>query len=67
MLDIIRKAIEEQQRAAARRDEKIVRALLERWASELEPAIAMRDGKIIGLTLADAPLGSSPPIFNPFE
>lgn len=44
----------------ARRDEATIRALLGRWVSELEPAVAYRHGEVIGLTLADAPLGSRP-------
>jgi hypothetical protein len=50
--------------AKTRRDEETVRRLLERWVSELEPAVAYRDGEIIGLTIADAPLGSCPPILR---
>ncbi len=42
------------------RDEQLIRSLLERWVSELEPAIAYRNGEIIGLTPANAPLGSKP-------
>jgi hypothetical protein len=53
------------QRAKSASDELIVRKLLECWVSELEPAIAYRDGKIIGLTLADAEVGGYPPIFDP--
>lgn len=65
MNDIMREYVRRKCEAKARADEQIVRRLLEQWVSELEPAIAMRGGEIIGLTLADAPLGSNPPIFNP--
>jgi hypothetical protein len=42
-------------RAKAIRDEATVKALLSRWVSELEPAVAMnRRGDIIGLTPAGA-------------
>lgn len=44
----------------ARDDEATVRALLSRWVSEIEPAVVFQDGKIIGLTIAGAPVGSSP-------
>lgn len=43
-----------------RKDEAAVRELLGRWVSELEPAVCYHRGEIIGLTLADAPLGSKP-------
>jgi hypothetical protein len=47
--------------AKAARDERRVKSLLTRWVSELEPAIAYDlRGNIIGLTLADAPVGSCP-------
>lgn len=42
-------------------NEATVKSLLSRWVSELEPCIAMdKRGNIIGLTLANAPLGSKP-------
>lgn len=47
------------------RDEATVRELLGQWQSGGEPAIAYRDGKIIGLTLADIPVGSVAPIVVP--
>lgn len=50
------------------KQERLVRRLLERWASGLEPAIAMgKDGEILGLCDADCPLGAKPYIFNPFN
>ena len=48
-----------------RRDELLVRTMLEHWVSELEPVVAYRNGKIIGLTLASAEVGCYPPIFDP--
>jgi hypothetical protein len=42
------------------RDEAIVRGLLGRWVSELEPSIAYRDGEVIGLCPAESDLGSQP-------
>ena len=49
------------------KQERLVRRLLERWVSGLEPAIAMGEGgKILGLCDADCSLGSKPYIFNPF-
>jgi hypothetical protein len=41
-------------------NEAIVRSLLERWVSGLEPSVAMRDGQIIGLCDAAAEVGSTP-------
>lgn len=47
--------------AQAAVDEEIIRGLLGRWVSELEPAVARdENGKIIGLTSADAAIGSEP-------
>lgn len=41
----------------------IIREMLGRWVSELEPSIAYDlDSEIIGLTIAMAPIGSCPPI-----
>ena len=37
-------------------DEQIVRDLLGRWVSELEPALVYHRGEIVGLCAADAPL-----------
>lgn len=49
------------QRAQAAADEILVRELLGRWVSELEPAVAYdRQGRVIGLTVANAPIGSTP-------
>lgn len=56
MLELVR----EMQRQQAEHDERMVRSLLERWVSGLEPAIVYRDNKIAGLCDADAPLGSKP-------
>jgi hypothetical protein len=43
------------------RDEALVKDLLGRWVSELEPAVAYdKRGNVIGLTLADAQVGSKP-------
>lgn len=43
-------------------EESVVREMLGRWVSGLEPAIAMRDGEIIGLTAAEFPIGVICPI-----
>ena len=50
----------------AREREDIVRWLLGRWVSGLEPAVAVdsRSGQIIGLCDADAVPGSSPYILR---
>ena len=53
------------QREVAKENEQKVRLLLEHWVSGLDPALAIdADGKIIGLTDADAPLDSSPYILR---
>lgn len=36
-------------------DEKIIKELLSRWVSELEPEIVYQNNKIIGLAVADDP------------
>lgn len=41
-------------------DERIIRHLLGLWVSEFEPAIAMRNGEVIGLAVAGDPSGSIP-------
>ncbi len=47
--------------ARMERDEQTIRLLLERWVSELEPAIARGpDGEIIGLCDSKALLGTKP-------
>jgi hypothetical protein len=47
--------------AKTARDKCVVREMLGRWVSELEPALATNQrGDIIGLTMADAPVGSKP-------
>ncbi len=51
----------------ARRQARLARALLSRWVSGLEPSLAIRDGEIVGLCDAQAPLGSQPWIFQPFS
>jgi hypothetical protein len=56
--EFVRKAVI----AKAAADEIVIRRLLEQWVSGLEPAVACQDGRIIGLTLADAETGSQPPI-----
>lgn len=49
--------------AKAQRDEDTVRALLGRWVSGAEPAIAYgSDGEIVGLTLAGLHVGCLAPI-----
>jgi hypothetical protein len=47
-----------------RAEEATVRRMLGEWVSELEPALARRasDGALVGLTLADIPLGETAPI-----
>lgn len=52
----------------AAREEALLRRLLERWVSGLEPAAALDDnGNLVGLCDANAELGSYAPIFNPFK
>lgn len=46
--------------ARARREEDVIRELLGRWVSEIEPAIAYHDGEIIGICAADTPIGIKP-------
>lgn len=49
-------------------NEVVIRGLLERWVSELEPAVAYdRCGNILGLCDKAAPLGSKPFILRPHE
>jgi len=48
-------------------DEIIIRALLEQWVSEFEPAVCYRNGVVIGLCDAKAEIGSNPFIFNPLK
>lgn len=54
--DYVRRA----QRAKAAHDEGTIRHLLERWVSEMEPAIVMHNSEIIGLCIADAMIGTKP-------
>lgn len=60
----LRPFLEAAMRQRAAMDEAVVRDLLSRWVSELDPVLVRRsrDGEIIGLTFADAPLGSVPPV-----
>ena len=46
--------------AKAAHDERIIRHLLGQWVSEFEPSIAMRNGEVIGLSVANDPSGSIP-------
>jgi hypothetical protein len=60
MIDMLAKYIAQESSRRAAAEEVIIRGLLSRWVSELEPAVAYRDGQIIGLTLAEAEVGSRP-------
>ncbi len=60
MHDLMKVALDRAILAKAAHDEAVLRRLLGRWVSGLEPAVAYRNGEIIGLTVADAPIGSSP-------
>ncbi len=60
MEDIMQHYIRRAALARAAADERTIRNLLERWVSELPPAVAYQNGEVIGLTLADAPVGSKP-------
>ena len=64
MNEIMQAAIDRAMAAQAAHNEAVVRSLLGRWVSGLEPSIAMRNGKIIGLCDAAAPLGSIPWILD---
>ena len=56
--DIIGVAARAYSRWWALEQDKIVRELLGRWVSEIEPAIAYsKEGRILGLTPADTPIG----------
>lgn len=59
-MNIREKALGAAMRQKAAQDEQIIRDLLGRWVSELTPAVAYRNGEIIGLCDADAPAGSAP-------
>lgn len=50
---VLREFVLRAQRAQAAADEALVKWLLSQWVSELEPAVAWRGGRIVGLTLAD--------------
>lgn len=56
----MREYVAQKLRQKAEADERLVRSLLERWVSGLEPSLVMRDGEIIGLCDADAEVGSKP-------
>ena len=43
-------------------EEAAVREMLGRWVSETEPTLVYRGGKLIGLTIADIPVGVVAPI-----
>ena len=60
MSDVMERYVQEAIRLRAARDEVVIRGLLGRWVSELDPAVAWQDGRIIGLTVADSDLGTSP-------
>ena len=57
MHETVREYVRRETLARARADEALVRDLLGLWVSELEPAIARRQGthEILGLTWADDP------------
>jgi hypothetical protein len=61
---MLEKYIQEFIKLRVMEDEATIRDLLGRWVSGLEPAVAYRDGEIIGLTLADAEIGSRPYILR---
>lgn len=51
----------------ARRREAVLKSMLGRWVSELEPALAERQGtfEILGLTVADDPAGAIVVAYDP--
>ena len=57
---ICQQAVADRIASNARENENIVRSLLSRWVSEVEPAVAWQKGKIIGLVPANSPVGSRP-------
>ena len=44
----------------ARHDEAIIREMLGRWVSELEPSVCYRNGQVLGLCMAGDPTGHMP-------
>jgi hypothetical protein len=52
-------------RAKMAQDEAMIRGLLGRWVSGLEPAIVMRGAEVIGLCVADTMVGEKPFILLP--
>lgn len=58
--DMIQRSIAEH----SSREEEVVRVLLARWVSELEPVLVYHRSEIIGLTFAGVPIGSEPPILR---
>ncbi len=48
----------------AQAEEQLLKHMLGQWVSELEPSILrhIRTGKIIGLTIADIPIGTVAPV-----
>jgi hypothetical protein len=64
----IKQAVQTAIRNQCQLNEAIIRSLLERWVSGLEPSVAYdRRGNIIGLCDANAPLGSKPFILRPLS
>ena len=63
--DLLTEGVNFLMEAKIRADEEVIRELLGRWVSELEPSIARdRTGRILGLVPADTPIGSKPVIFK---
>ncbi len=54
-LNIMERHIDDERRNHWRRSEDVLREMLGRWASELEPAAVYRDYKLLGLCVADDP------------
>lgn len=44
------------------RNEDVIREMLGRWVSELEPAIVWKGYRPVALTLADIPVGAEAPV-----
>lgn len=62
-LDMMGRVREEMRRQLAA-DEEMLRELLGGWVSELEPAMVYQNGKFIGLTAMEFPLGSYAPVYK---
>lgn len=60
MNELMQRHLDQAMAARAVQNEAAVRSLLERWVSGLEPSIAMRNGEIVGLCDAVAPIGCTP-------